>query len=183
MKCLALFDLSRRNWFHKSLLTSMVAIGLWKPYAKTKVGECITCSLTWQMVVVIRIKIPGIHFQDQNTEQQSNTAWKITQQCCLTETIICTEGFEWTRKEYWTKSKYKKYNECTMKICANRPKKTLNGNFMARQGGLFWLCPLRSEGSCDGQAGGWTSWEVAKDAQGRYGKQLYKAKWPSCKIA
>ncbi len=32
--------------------------------------------------------------------------------------------------------------------------------------------PLRSDGTCDGQAGGWTSWEVSKDAQGRVRKHL-----------
>jgi hypothetical protein len=45
----------------------MVAIDLQKPYAKMKVGE--SCLLTWQMVVFVGIKIPGIHIQDQNTEQ------------------------------------------------------------------------------------------------------------------
>ncbi len=39
-------------------------------------------------------------------------------------------------------------------------------------GGLSGSSPLRSDSSHDGQAGGWTSWEVAKDAQGRVGKQL-----------
>jgi hypothetical protein len=41
-----------------------------KLYAKTKAGKfLLVCLLTWQMVVVIGIKIPGIQFQDQNTEQ------------------------------------------------------------------------------------------------------------------
>jgi hypothetical protein len=43
--CLALLDPSQRNWFCKSLPTSMVAIGLCKPYAKTKVGESCTCMI------------------------------------------------------------------------------------------------------------------------------------------
>jgi hypothetical protein len=54
---LALLDSSRRNWFCKSQLKSMVAIGLqnWrncmvaiglqKPYAKTKVGESCSCMM------------------------------------------------------------------------------------------------------------------------------------------
>jgi hypothetical protein len=33
--------------FRSSQLTSMVTIGLWKPYAKTKVGESCTCSMYW----------------------------------------------------------------------------------------------------------------------------------------
>jgi hypothetical protein len=40
------------------------------------------------------------------------------------------------------------------------------------QGGPSSLSLLRSDGSHDGQAGGWASWEVAKDAQGRVGQQL-----------
>ncbi len=38
---------------------------------------------------------------------------------------------------------------------------------------------LRSNGSRYSQAGGWTSGEVAKGAQGRVGKQLLKSKGPS----
>ncbi len=34
------------------------------------------------------------------------------------------------------------------------------------------LSPLRSDGSCNGQTGGWTSSEAAQNAQGRVGKQL-----------
>ncbi len=41
--------------------------------------------------------------------------------------------------------------------------------------------PLWSDGFRDGQAGGCTSWEAAKGAQGRVGKQLYKSKGPSQK--
>jgi hypothetical protein len=41
--------------------------------------------------------------------------------------------------------------------------------------------PLRLDGSHDGQAGGWTLREVARDAQGRVGKQLEKAKGTSQK--
>ncbi len=37
--CLALLNLGQKNWFRKSQLMSMVAIGLGKPYAKTKVGK------------------------------------------------------------------------------------------------------------------------------------------------
>ncbi len=32
--------------------------------------------------------------------------------------------------------------------------------------------PLRSDGYCDDQAGGWTSRDAAKDTQGKVGKQL-----------
>ncbi len=42
--CLTLFDPSQRNWFRKSQLTSMVAIDLQKPYAKTKLGKY-TCMM------------------------------------------------------------------------------------------------------------------------------------------
>jgi hypothetical protein len=37
--CLSVLNLSQSHWFRKSQLTSMVAIGLQKPYAKMKVGE------------------------------------------------------------------------------------------------------------------------------------------------
>jgi hypothetical protein len=43
--CLALLDPSQRNWFCKSQLTSIVAIGLCKPYAKTKVGDSCTSRM------------------------------------------------------------------------------------------------------------------------------------------
>ncbi len=48
----------------------MVAIGLQKPYAKTKVGKPCTCMMFIDStdVVVNGINIPGIHFQDQNAE-------------------------------------------------------------------------------------------------------------------
>jgi hypothetical protein len=36
---------SWRNWFRKSQLTSMVALGLRKPYAQTKAGESGTCAV------------------------------------------------------------------------------------------------------------------------------------------
>jgi hypothetical protein len=39
-------------------------------------------------------------------------------------------------------------------------------------GGSSGLSPLRANGSHNGQAGGWTSREVAKDVQGRVVKQL-----------
>jgi hypothetical protein len=32
--------------------------------------------IDWQMVVVIGIEIPGIHFEDQNTELPWNTDWE-----------------------------------------------------------------------------------------------------------
>ncbi len=41
------------------------------------------------------------------------------------------------------------------------------------------MSPLRSDGSHYGQARGLTSTELAKDAQGRGGKQLFEAKGPS----
>jgi hypothetical protein len=40
------------------------------------------------------------------------------------------------------------------------------------QGGPSGSSPLISDGSHDGQAEGWTLQKVAKDAQGRVGKQL-----------
>jgi hypothetical protein len=40
------------------------------------------------------------------------------------------------------------------------------------QGEPSGLSPLRSDDSRDGQAGGCTSWEVARDSQGRVEKQL-----------
>ncbi len=58
---LALLYPSQSNWFRKSQLTSMVAIGLRKPYAKTKAGKSCTstvrCLLTWYKVVDNGIKI------------------------------------------------------------------------------------------------------------------------------
>ncbi len=55
---------------------SMVAIGLPKPQAKTKVGESCTCKMFIEPENVEdnMIKIPGIYFQDQNTEQGSNNS-------------------------------------------------------------------------------------------------------------
>jgi hypothetical protein len=48
--------------------------------------------------------------------------------------------------------------------CESRPKafKTKLG-----QGGPSVSTPIRSDGSCDGQVGGWTFWEMAKGIQGR----------------
>ncbi len=45
-------------------------MGLQKPYAKTKVSEsCVSMMfIGLQMVVDNEIKMPGIHFQDQNKE-------------------------------------------------------------------------------------------------------------------
>jgi hypothetical protein len=40
---------------------------------------------------------------------------------------------------------------------------------------------LRSDGSLDGQAGGWTMSAVAKDDQGRVGKQLKESYEPAYK--
>jgi hypothetical protein len=60
---------------------SIVAIDIQKLYAETKAGKSCTCMMfiDLEMVVDNRIKIPGIHFQDQNmnnnlrfSEQQSN---------------------------------------------------------------------------------------------------------------
>jgi hypothetical protein len=60
----------------------MAAIGLRKPYAKTKVGESCTCMMFIDHRILddgglgfldtgccFEIKIPGIHFQYQNNEQ------------------------------------------------------------------------------------------------------------------
>jgi hypothetical protein len=44
------------------------------------------------------------------------------------------------------------------------------------QGGSSGSSPHRLDGSCDGQVGGWTSWEAAIDAQGRVRKPLWEAK-------
>ncbi len=48
--CLTLLDPSWRNWFHIFQLTSVLVIGLRKPYAKTKVGESCTC--TWCLLTL-----------------------------------------------------------------------------------------------------------------------------------
>jgi hypothetical protein len=40
------------------------------------------------------------------------------------------------------------------------------------------LSPHRSDGSCDSQTGGWTSWKVVKDTQGRVGKKENKSRKP-----
>jgi hypothetical protein len=49
----------------------MVAIGLQKPYAKMKEGESLPLMMFIDLAdgFDIRIKIPEIHFQDQNTEK------------------------------------------------------------------------------------------------------------------
>jgi hypothetical protein len=63
---------SQRNWFRKSQLMSLLAIGLQKPYAKMKVSRQVlhlSDILTRWMVIDNEIKIPGINFQDQNNEQ------------------------------------------------------------------------------------------------------------------
>jgi hypothetical protein len=57
-------------------------------------------------------------------------------------------------------------------VYLNCIKRTLKENFAGSQGGWSGLSPLRSDGSWDGQTRGWTSGEVAEDAQGRVGKQL-----------
>jgi hypothetical protein len=41
------------------------------------------------------------------------------------------------------------------------------------------LSPLRSQGSHDGQVGGWTVLTLAKDTQGRVGKKLQEVKGPN----
>jgi hypothetical protein len=43
--CLALLLPRRRNSFRKSQQTSLVAIGLQKPYAKTNVGKSCACMM------------------------------------------------------------------------------------------------------------------------------------------
>jgi hypothetical protein len=57
--------------------------------------------------------------------------------------------------------------KCTIynTVYVNCAKKTLKGNFAASQGGLFQLCPLRSDDSQDSQTGGWTSLEEAKGTE------------------
>ncbi len=77
---LTLLDPVRRNRFLISRLTTMVSIGLWRPYAKLESGTNLVMYdvlLIHYVVVVYSIEIPGIHFQDQNTKQKSNNNWKI----------------------------------------------------------------------------------------------------------
>ncbi len=47
----------------------------------------------------------------------------------------------------------------------NLPKNALKEIFTASQEGLFWLSPLKSDGSQNSQTGGWTSREAAKGSQ------------------
>jgi hypothetical protein len=54
---------SRRNWFCKSQLMSIVAIDLWKSYANRKAGESCTCI----MFTGLRILDEVFLLQDQNT--------------------------------------------------------------------------------------------------------------------
>ncbi len=60
----------------------MLALGLGKSYAKTEVGKSFTYMifLGRQMVLVIGIKLHGIYFQDQNTDQQANNNRTIIEQ-------------------------------------------------------------------------------------------------------
>jgi hypothetical protein len=51
------------------------------------------------------------------------------------------------------------------RIYMNRPKKTLEGDFTASQGGPVWIASTQIRGSQDSQKGGWTAGEVAKDSQ------------------
>ncbi len=60
-----------------------------------------------------------------------------------------------------------------------RPPKALKTKLL--MGGPSGSSLLRSDGSCEGQAGGWTAWEVSKDAQGRLGNLFEKNKGPSQK--
>jgi hypothetical protein len=47
----------------------MVAIGLQKPYAKTKVGKPCACMMFLDSTDVVNgVNIPGIHSQDQNAD-------------------------------------------------------------------------------------------------------------------
>ncbi len=45
--CLDLLDPSRRNWFHKSQLTSMVAISLWESYGSKSRQIWYLCDVYW----------------------------------------------------------------------------------------------------------------------------------------
>ncbi len=63
-----------------------------------------------------------------------------------------------------TTNKMQLYSEM-QKIYVNRPTETLKRLFTAGQGRLFWLSPLRSDVSQNGQAGGGTSKEAANYAQ------------------
>ncbi len=51
--CLAFLDLNWTNWFRKSQLMSMVAKGLRKPYAKTKVVESCTCMIFIDLLMAV----------------------------------------------------------------------------------------------------------------------------------
>ncbi len=57
-----LLNPSWRNRFRKCQLTSMVALGLRRPYAKTKVGESCTCLML--------IDLADGYYWDQNTLSQ-----------------------------------------------------------------------------------------------------------------
>jgi hypothetical protein len=48
--CLDLLNPSQRYWIRKSQLTSMMTIGLQKPYAKTLVGESCTFIMFFDSV-------------------------------------------------------------------------------------------------------------------------------------
>ncbi len=68
----SLLDPNRRNWFHIYKLTSIGAIGLCNTLcsdgSRRVLNSLLTLSCRWWLLLY-RIKIPGIHFQDQNNEQ------------------------------------------------------------------------------------------------------------------
>ncbi len=52
--------------------------------------------------------------------------------------------------------------------------KALKTKLQCSSWGAISLSPLGSDGCCDGQPGGWTSWDAAKDAQERVGSNTRK---------
>jgi hypothetical protein len=75
------------------------------------------------MLLLYRIEIHGIHFQDQNTEQWSNNNQTILiKNLKLMGNKVVEQNIEWIESEYGI------YNECTIfNLYVNRPKKTLKG--------------------------------------------------------
>jgi hypothetical protein len=56
--CLAHFDPNRRNWFRISQLATIVAIGLWKPYAKLESGaNLLMYDVYWYTVQAAKMYI------------------------------------------------------------------------------------------------------------------------------
>ncbi len=136
MYCLALLDPSQRNWFHKSQLTSMVEIALWRPCAKTKVDESCTCTYD----VYLLVDEPGTWngFQDQNTEQWLNNNPTIIEQYCsknqkLTEKGIWMEYLNKQKKRVQLTWNAKHTINAQYTIHMNSPKKTLKGKFAKSQ--------------------------------------------------